>query len=299
MKNNKDIDISAVLKVLAYYDVFDYPLTFDEVFIFSQGFSEDQVATELKKLTEDSVVYKVRNFYSLKNDTERVINREQGNKRAKVFTRKAIKRAKLISKFPYVRAVFISGSFSKGYVTLDGDIDYFVITKHNRMWFARTVLILYKKVFLFNSRKFFCVNYFLGEKDLKIDQNNVFTATEIFTLMPIINKKIYKVLIEENQWSEEYYDFNKIKNHDIIEYKSTFFQTILESFFNNKIGEKLDLYCMKLTLKRWERKFPDLPKIDFNIAFKSTRNVSKHHPSNFQKKVLDSYNKTINNLRNV
>jgi len=117
--------------------------------------------------------------------------------------------------------------------------------------------------------------------------------------MPIINKKIYKVLIEENQWSEEYYDFNKIKNHDIIEYKSTFFQTILESFFNNKIGEKLDLYCMKLTLQRWERKFPDLPKIDFNIAFKSTRNVSKHHPSNFQKKVLDSYNKTINNLRNV
>ena len=40
-------------------------------------------------------------------------------------------------------------------------------------------------------------------------------------------------------------------------------------------------------------------QMDFNIAFKSTRNVSKHHPSNFQKKVLDSYNKTINNLRNV
>jgi hypothetical protein len=299
MENYTDIEVSAVLKVLAYYDVFDYPLTFDEIFKFSQGLSQDQVSTELKRLTEDSVVYKMAKFYSLKNDNELAINREQGNKRIQVFTRKAIRRAKLISKFPYVRAVFISGSFSKGYMPLDGDIDYFVITKHNRMWLARTLLILYKKVFLFNSRKFFCVNYFLGEKDLKIDQNNVFTATEIFTLKPIINKELYKVLIEENKWVGEYYDFNKIKTHDVIEYKSTVIQSILEIVFNNKVGEKLDLYCMKLTLKRWQRKFPNLPKVDFKIAFKSTRNVSKHHPSNFQKKVLDSYNKTINNLKNV
>jgi hypothetical protein len=299
MENHTDIEISAVLKVLAYYDVFDYPLTLDEIFKFSQGFSKDQVTNELKILIEDSIVYKMAEFYSLKNDNKLAINREQGNKRTQIFTRKAIKRAKLISKFPYVRAVLISGSFSKGYMPIDGDIDYFVITKHNRMWLARTLLILYKKVFLFNSRKFFCVNYFLGEKDLKIDQNNVFTATEIFTLKPIINKELYKVLIEENKWVGEYYDFNKIKTHDVIEYKSTVIQSILEIVFNNKVGEKLDLYCMKLTLKRWQRKFPNLPKVDFKIAFKSTRNVSKHHPSNFQKKVLDSYNKTINNLKNV
>ena len=29
---------------------------------------------------------------------------------------------------------------------------------------------------------------------------------------------------------------------------------------------------------------------DFALAFKSSKKVSKHHPSNFQKKVIDSLN---------
>lgn len=299
MKTHTDIENSAVLKVLAYYDVFDYPLNVDEIFRFTKGLSEAQVLIELNKFVEDSIVFKTDELYSLKDNPISILKRKEGNQRTVDFTSKAIKRAKLIAKFPYVRAVFISGSFSKGYMPIDGDIDYFVITRHNRMWLARTLIILYKKVFLFNSRKFFCVNYFLGEKDLNIDQKNIFTATEIFTLKPIINVNLYEKLLNTNQWIEEYYDINKIKKHEIFSFDKRRTKSFLESIFNKNIGEKLDLFFMKMTLKRWERKFPDLPKIDFNIAFKSTRNVSKHHPSNFQKKVLKNYNKTLNKLKNV
>ena len=30
---------------------------------------------------------------------------------------------------------------------------------------------------------------------------------------------------------------------------------------------------------------------DFELAFKSSKKVSKHHPSNFQKRVIDTLNK--------
>ena len=36
---------------------------------------------------------------------------------------------------------------------------------------------------------------------------------------------------------------------------------------------------------------------DFNIALKSTKNISKHHPSNFQKKVILSLNSKIEEVQ--
>ena len=67
---------------------------------------------------------------------------------AKNIYQKALTVSRLISKFPYVEGVGISGSLSKGYYDDDGDIDFFIITSPKRLWIARTFLILYKKLFL-------------------------------------------------------------------------------------------------------------------------------------------------------
>ncbi|MEN8957433.1 MAG: nucleotidyltransferase domain-containing protein, partial [Flavobacteriales bacterium] len=206
------------------------------------------------------------------------------------------KRANFIGKFPFVRGVYISGSFSKGVVNEGGDVDYFVISKHNRLWITRTILILYKKIFLFNSRKFFCLNYFISDENLEINQKNIFTATELFTLIPMVNTTLHQKLLEDNKWAEDFYDFKKIKPLKVKPFKISIFQSFIELFFNGNLGERLDIHLMNKTLMRWERKFPEMENYDFKIAFKSTRNVSKHHPSNFQKKVLEKYE---NNLKSI
>ena len=43
--------------------------------------------------------------------------------------KKATKRARFISRFPYVEGVGISGSLSKGYYDDDGDIDFLLLQK--------------------------------------------------------------------------------------------------------------------------------------------------------------------------
>ena len=77
---------------------------------------------------------------------------------------------KFISKFPYVRAILLSGSISKGYMDKDSDVDYFIITQPNRLWVTRLLLMLFKKIFLFNSRKVFCINYFVDSEKLEIEE---------------------------------------------------------------------------------------------------------------------------------
>ena len=98
---------------------------------------------------------------------------------------KALRNARLIFHFPFTRAIMISGSLSKNYADEASDVDYFIIVKPGRLWIARTLLIIYKRIFLMNSKKYFCVNYFIDEDHLEIEEKNLFTAVELTTLIPI------------------------------------------------------------------------------------------------------------------
>lgn len=62
---------------------------------------------------------------------------------------------------------------------------------------------------------------------------------------------------------------------------------------NNKIGRVFNVLFKKITIQKWNAKFKSLHKDDFNIALKSTDCISKHHPSNFQKKVILALNSKI------
>jgi hypothetical protein len=61
---------------------------------------------------------------------------------------------------------------------------------------------------------------------------------------------------------------------------------LTEKLFSGNFGEWLDERFMRMTLKRWNRKFPDRKAADFDIDFRTRRSVSKHHPQGFQRLVL-------------
>ena len=90
MENKNNIEISTVLKVLAYYDVFNYPLTSHEICSFTKSISKNEVDDELNKYVASSIVYKIEEFYSLQNDSSLVETRKKGNNLAEGFTPKAV-----------------------------------------------------------------------------------------------------------------------------------------------------------------------------------------------------------------
>lgn len=281
-----------LLKPLLYFSLFKYPLTEEEIYAFSEAPSMKFIQDELKRLVADQVIYKIGDFYLCEDNESLVERRLKGNKMAQDIQHKAKRVSKLISKFPYVEGVGISGSLSKGYYDDDGDIDFFIITKHQRLWIARTLLVLYKKIFLLNSKKYFCVNYFISENALEIGEKNRFTATELVTLMPMFGNGSFHEFYEKNKWASSILP-NKspdqsLKNLSPV--KKPLVAKILEGILNTKMGHSLDKYFMRLTYRKWQAKFKDLDQNNFNVAMKSTQNVSKHHPSDFQNKVITRLN---------
>lgn len=295
-------DISPVAKIVAYYDVFNYPLRLEEIHYFTEGQSDsiDKTKVLLDSLLEENRIENKADFYGIDLTEEKIQNRIKGNSAAEKVVSIAQKKSKFIAKFPFVDAVMISGSMSKGVIAADGDIDYFIITQPNRLWIARTFLILYKKVFLLNSRKYFCVNYFIDNESLEIEEKNMFTATEIVTMLPMVNGNSYSSFRKANEWVQSFYPNTPNRSvSNVIELKKNGFGKLMEWMLGGQLGEILDVYFMKVTLKRWKKKFGHFSEADFEVTMKTNKRVSKHHPSNYQRFVLEKYNEKLKHFEGI
>ena len=284
-----------VVRTVLYFDIFDHPITLDEVVYFAADSSDDKyIQEELDRHVKDGSLYFNNGYYSPSENLDELISKRlAGEKIARSVQDKAYSRAKFIGKFPYVKAAYISGSMSKGIMHADGDVDFFIITEPGRLWVARTLLILYKKLFLFNSHKFFCVNYFIDSGNLEIEEKNLFTATEAATLKPVYDSGIYKDFYNANSWVKEYLP-NQSEQKVIFNGNTRRpMAKAIERMLDNSFGDRLDRLFMSSTLKFWKMRFKDFEPSNFDLALKTRTYVSKHHPRNFQSRVLTALNERV------
>ena len=121
-------------------------------------------------------------------------------------------------------------------------------------------------------------------------------VTEIIFLKPTYNSTAFQKFAESNNWCKDFYP-NKQKLVYAEEVDgSGFMKRVLEKALKNSIGEKLDGFFFRLTLKRWKKKFAHFNETEFDLNLRSRKNVSKHHPRGYQKIVLESFQQKINNF---
>ena len=280
----------SVILSLLYFDVFNYPLIPKEIELHSNTLpiSEAAINKVLDELINQKLIGSFQNYFFLPDRNSIVQRRIDGNKKAEEYLKKAQKISNFISCFPFVKGIFLSGSVAKGYADKDSDIDYFIVTTPNRLWLSRTILIMFKKIVLLNSKKYFCLNYFIDSEHLEILDKNIFTAVELCYLLPTYNKEIAERMVRENNWTKEYFPNFVQRPLPIIPENNLFIKRLLEKIFSGYIGNKLDDFCLSITEKFWKHKFRKMiDKNDTRIRCK--KYVSKFHPRSFQSRVLDKY----------
>lgn len=291
---------SDILKTLAYFDIFHYPLTNEEIRIFlGREISQQLIDEQLAVMTEADIIYKIDEFYALQNDLFMVIRRRNGNKNALLEIQNAVKAAKILSKFPFVEGLALSGSLSKNYADENTDIDFFIITKSNRLWIARTLMhIFYRFAVLAGKRNWFCMNYYIDETALEIEEKNIFTATEIVTLIPMQGAEKVNAFISKNKWTKNYLPAYTAKKALVAENKKRLFSKLFENTFSGKMGNALDNWLLKITQSRWAKKEAQL-----NINAKGIcmgmlagKHFAKPDPKNFQHKILTEYREKTEQL---
>ncbi len=280
-------NINDPLTLLRYFNIFKHPLKLDEIYKFSP---ETEAISNLKQyLNEMEMVgclKKIDDFYLCNDADEKCINKRlDGEKKAAELLPKAKSIGKILSHFPFVKFVGISGSLSKGYANDKSDFDFFIITANNTLWICRTILHILKKIsFLFGKQHFLCMNYFMDEQHLTLEERNIFTQIELSTLIPVYNKKLYYLFLHKNK--------NLLPNlsHLNIEIneQDLGIWEIINNRPKNKFWKPLNIFLMKLTDVKWRRKWKrkKYPMDDYDLAFKTTPYISKNHYKNTQKMVI-------------
>jgi hypothetical protein len=301
IQENFEVKIgSTVLKTIAYFDIFEYPLQTSEIKKFcGQKLTEEQFNIAMNALLSQGCIFRLDEFYSLRNNFSLAENRRKGNERATKLFPKALEIGAFLYKFPFVRGVAISGSLSKNFADEKGDIDFFILTKANRLWVARTFMHLFKKLtYVFGKQHSYCMNYYLDETCLEIAEKNVYTATEIKTLVPVAGSSSLELFFEKNEWSDGWLPGFQNTEQKIVD-RISIFKRFFEWLLNNKMGEGIDNYLFKLTTKRWLRKESRGKK---NIKGRimnllTSKHFAKSNPDFYQERIIEKYNNRIDEIK--
>ncbi|MGZ3945581.1 MAG: hypothetical protein ACXVJB_11605, partial [Mucilaginibacter sp.] len=197
------------------------------------------------------------------------------------------------------RGIAISGSLSKNFADDDSDIDLFIVTAKNRLWIARTIMHCFKKLtFLIKKEHYFCMNYYIDEEDLQIHEKNIYTATEVATLMPLHGDAVFEQFYTANCWTRSYLPNKCLRLATAKPVKSSFVKRLVEILFDNRLGNTIDKWLMNITKRRWVAKMQMKKKNSRGIimAMDAGKHYAKPDPFNFQYKLISSYQKRVEQI---
>ena len=283
-----------IIRTLLYYEIFDHPLTLRELFQFfpRNSISFGSFRNRVTELAAAGTVREEGGFYQLAaNQTSLEEIRVRRERLAKRRLRISRFMSQIIKRFPFVRGVFLSGDLSKGVASPPSDIDYVVITEPGRLWVCRSLLILFKKVFLLNRKKYFCLNYFVTSDHLGVDERNYYTATEVAHLKPLYNFPLLLKYMNENTWIKEY--FPNFRLFETVtgpgQQRRPWLQRIIEMPLQGTLIDNLDKRLMKTMASVWRKRYGNLDELTRERIFRSTPHESRAFAGNFSTKIDTIY----------
>jgi len=289
----------AVMKAILYFDIFSFPLRQEEIHRFCGIKAKPgEVGLALEELLAERRAWVSRGYFMAQPREEWVDKREENYKISNKLMKRARRNAQLISQFPFVRTVAISGSLSKYSADEHADIDYFIIARSGRLWICRSLLHFFKKLtFLSGKQHGFCMNYFLDEEELELKDKNYYTALESITVIPMFGASAQRAFFRANEWLQLYFpncDPNLQLNGHIPEQHSRL-KRWAERLLSGKWANGLDHLLRRFTVWWWRHKLKlrGFPMQYFDHDFRATRGESKNHPNDHQRFILAAFQQRI------
>jgi len=268
----------AIIRVVAFFDLFNYPLTLYEL----KNYLDIDVG--LKELEDFligiNLIEERDGFYFLSGREEIIAIRQSRYN----YTNRKIKIAKRFTRFfrllPFIKMIAISNSIGAHNLREGSDIDFFIITSPKRIWLSRLFCaglakMLHSRPTVNNKKDKICLSFYVTENhlnlsDLKLPSQDPYFDYWIKSLILLYNRdKMYEKFLEAN--------CNNIDNKNGSSGKS-----ILEN-----LAKKLQLRIMSSELKK-EMNCSDGVVVDNDIL--------KLYLHDRRREFLEKYNNKIHEI---
>jgi hypothetical protein len=302
----------ALLEALAYSDIFEHPLTLDELHRYLPVRADKaDLLPALNNLEEQ--VESNGEYYFLAGRMDIVETRKERVARSKKFLPHALRYGRILGALPFVRMVALTGSLAVMNVSKNADFDYMLVAEKGRVWTARAfALVLNRIARLFGHT--LCPNLIVSETSLEWPLHDLYSARELCQMVPIVGMEVYRRVIEVNSWARVFLpnSFNanstnwtndaKNKHSRNSLLRGIRVKNLLEVPLYGKLGDRLE---------RWERtrkiaRFSKLPGIGEETVFnaevcqgnfhhhrKWTHEVFQERLSSLEKEVTVTFKVTV------
>lgn len=203
----------AILRTLAYADIFDYPLKKDEILLWlveQKVKNQGQLDQALEKLLKTGHCQKKAGFYFLPKRGKIVEFRKKREKTSRPKIEKARQMGLTLQLIPWVRLIGITGGLARKNSDEKDDIDLFFITSRKRLWLTRGLIVLILNLLGVYRRPgrikdMICPNMLISEEALKIKPQDLFTAHEVAMMKPIFDRdRTYQKFLKANLWLKKF-----------------------------------------------------------------------------------------------
>jgi hypothetical protein len=192
--------LAAVLRTLAYADVFDFALREPELhrYLIGHAATPGEVAGALAGLGD--AVVRCDGLVALPGRDALIEERQHRRRVAARTWPAALRYAQAVGSLPFVRMVAITGALAVGNATDGADIDLLVVTERGRVWLARASTIAIVRYAASEGQEL-CPNYFLAEHALTMDDRDLYAAHELTQMAPVTGFGVYQRLRAANPWT--------------------------------------------------------------------------------------------------
>jgi hypothetical protein len=207
MIGSKEIRIYATI---AYADIFDYPLSEEEIRTWMIGKKIHTFAY----LPDNKKIQFSQGYYYLRG-RKKIISIRKKRQWASKEKWKIVHSVVFWMRFlPAIRLIGVTGGLAMNNTDHRDDIDFFIITKRGMVWttrFLSTALISFlgrrrQRGSSFVKNKV-CLNMFVGEDAMGISkkEQDLFSAHEVLQMVPVWNRgTTYATFLQQNNWVEKY-----------------------------------------------------------------------------------------------
>jgi glycosyltransferase involved in cell wall biosynthesis len=198
----------AILATVVYADLFDAPITVDEVARTCLG-ARLSPAEIRQRVTApplaDLLTLDATDTLTLRGREKLIALREDGVRRTAELLDRHQSVIRALASLPFVRMLALSGGTAHKNARGGDDIDLFVVATAGRAYTAYTMLFLAS--YLTRRRGILCPNYLVDENHLQIAyHHDLFTAHQAISLVPIAGLNTFDAFVRANEaWVRGFY----------------------------------------------------------------------------------------------
>ncbi|MDO8735470.1 MAG: hypothetical protein Q7K29_00090 [Thermoleophilia bacterium] len=189
-----------MIKALCYADIFNFPLTVEEIVRFSPDMPVTIDEAEERLNSDEALSGTVKrdgNYYFLDGGGGNCQLRMDRETESRQQLEIALRRLIPLQGIPFIRGAAVTGALAALNSPAGDDVDLLIISSRGRTWTAYFFLRLWRR---FSHNPDICFNVFISESDLVFRNQNLFYAREILGALPILKNDAYGRFIDANRW---------------------------------------------------------------------------------------------------